>query len=135
MVDLVVEKLSRLPVETQNALHQLACLGNNAEFALLTMVYQETQEEMHHNLWEAVRAGLIFRSEVSYKFLHDRVREAAYSLISERSRADAQGFFDEARDAGDDEAERRDPRRYSPRARANSSSTIAQLITLDQALT
>ncbi|SHG95337.1 trifunctional serine/threonine-protein kinase/ATP-binding protein/sensor histidine kinase [Bradyrhizobium erythrophlei] len=89
VVDLMVEKLSRLAVETQNALQQLACLGNNAEFALLMMVYQETQEEMHHKLWEAVQAGLIFRSTVSYKFLHDRVQEAAYSLISKPSRTEA----------------------------------------------
>ena len=63
VVDLMVGKLSRLPVETQNALQQLACLGNSAEFALLEMVYEDSKEEMHGRLWEAVRAGLIFRSE------------------------------------------------------------------------
>ena len=35
VVDLMVGKLNRLPVETQNALQQLACLGNSAEFAML----------------------------------------------------------------------------------------------------
>src|SRR5262244_3839377 len=89
VVDLMVEKLNRLPVETQNALQQLACLGISAEFALLTMVYQDSKDEMHRKLWEAVRTGLIFRSEDAYKYLHDRVQEAAYSLIAEESRAEA----------------------------------------------
>ena len=31
VVDLMVGKLNRLPIETQNALQQLACLGNSAE--------------------------------------------------------------------------------------------------------
>ena len=89
VVDLMVEKLNRLPVETQNALQKLACLGISAEFALLTMVYQDSKDEMHRKLWEAVRTGLIFRSEDAYKFLHDRVQEAAYSLIPEELRAEA----------------------------------------------
>ena len=89
VVDLMVGKLNRLPVETQNALQQLACLGISAEFALLTMVYQDSKDEMHRKLWEAVRTGLIFRSEDAYKFLHDRVQEAAYSLIPEELRAEA----------------------------------------------
>src|SRR5216684_625340 len=51
-VDLMVGKLNRLPVETQSALQQLACLGNSAEFATIQMVYQESNEGMHSQLWE-----------------------------------------------------------------------------------
>jgi PAS domain S-box-containing protein len=89
IADLMVGKLNRLPVSTQNILKEFACLGNSAEVTTLSIVHGASEPEIHSDLWEALRLEFIMYLDGSYQFVHDRVREAAYSLVPERLRAEA----------------------------------------------
>ncbi|MDZ7958484.1 MAG: AAA family ATPase [Aulosira sp. DedQUE10] len=110
VVELMAVQLQKLPQLTQEALKLAACIGNSFDLATLAIVYQKSQVETAVNLWSALQAGLILpQSEVykffqengnaesqlfgnnhfqtpNYRFLHDRVQQAAYYLIPEKDK-------------------------------------------------
>jgi PAS domain S-box-containing protein len=86
VVDLMLEKLARLPAATQGALQQMACLGNIAETVMLSIVLGVSEQQVEASLWPAVRQELVEPQAGAYRFVHDRFQEAAYALIPEDER-------------------------------------------------
>ncbi|TDJ75738.1 GAF domain-containing protein [Pseudomonas putida] len=87
VVDLMVGKLARLPLATRQALQHLACLGNVADAQTLALVLDLPMERVQATLWAAIRLELVVHQDGTCAFVHDRIHEAAYSLIADRDRA------------------------------------------------
>ncbi|MFN6527911.1 AAA family ATPase [Nostoc sp. ChiSLP03a] len=103
VVEFMATQLQKLPQQTQNVLKLAACIGNSFDLTTLAIVSQQLPQQVADALWKALQEGLILPQSqvykfylsheqevntnniknVAYRFLHDRVQQAAYCLIPE----------------------------------------------------
>ncbi|MDX5428057.1 MAG: serine/threonine-protein kinase PknK, partial [Bacteroidota bacterium] len=87
VVELMAEKILRLPKDTQEVLKYAACLGNTVDVVILSVVNDSDPREDQRKLEPAIREGLIFKiNDRQLKFGHDRIQQAIYSLLDEDSK-------------------------------------------------
>ena len=86
VVDLLLAQLQRLPPPTQRALQHAACLGHTVPPALLAAALGVPGADAEAAMAPALEAGLALRSAEGWRFAHDRLQEAAYSLVAPAQR-------------------------------------------------
>ncbi|QBR02421.1 GAF domain-containing protein [Paraburkholderia pallida] len=101
VVDLMVGKLGRLSGSTREALADFACLGASVATSVLARVSGQPAEAVDAALAEAAAQGIVYRRADGYAFVHDRIQEAAYALITEMARAAAHLRIGTRLDGGD----------------------------------
>lgn len=86
IVDLLVDKVNKLPSAAWEALKIACCIGEKTSLTLLASIYKKSKEETFEDLRPAIEEGVVIFIEDSLKFAHDRVVETAASLIDETER-------------------------------------------------
>ncbi|GAM24119.1 hypothetical protein SAMD00019534_072940 [Acytostelium subglobosum LB1] len=82
VVEFMVSNLQQLSVHSQRVLQLASCIGNNFDLDMLSVVAECPNDEILKFLTPIIAQDLIISTEdKKYRFAHDRVQQAAYSLV------------------------------------------------------